>query len=211
MWGSEAPRKAIPMIRAVIGYVGPRIRMVKGMAYDYPVPGYRVEMVNILRLWKSEAVESFDFGAFNRGDYYGAVLDKMRSETISKVLYPNDEPEIGKMLRLVQQYFFVSCSLQDMLRLHQMKGLPAERFYETFTVQLNDTHPAIAVAELMRLLVDEHRMGWEASLGNHSKDLRLYQPHPAAGGPGEMAPASFRGMAAPPSGDHFRNQPALPR
>ena len=137
--------------------------MVKGMAYDYPVPGYRVEMVNILRLWKSEAVESFDFGAFNRGDYYGAVLDKMRSETISKVLYPNDEPEIGKMLRLVQQYFFVSCSLQDMLRLHKMKGLPAERFYETFTVQLNDTHPAIAVAELMRLLVDEHRVGWEAA------------------------------------------------
>ena len=89
------------------------------MAYDYPVPGYRVDMVNILRLWKSEAVESFDFEAFNRGDYYGAVSDKMRSETISKVLYPNDEPEIGKMLRLIQQYFFVSCSLQDMLRLHQ--------------------------------------------------------------------------------------------
>jgi len=137
--------------------------MVRGMAYDYPVPGYRVETVNILRLWKSEAVESFDFGAFNRGDYYGAVADKMRSETISKVLYPNDEPEIGKMLRLIQQYFFVSCSLQDMLRLHKMKGLPVERFYETFTVQLNDTHPAIAVAELMRLLVDEHLVGWEAA------------------------------------------------
>ena len=137
--------------------------MVKGMAYDYPVPGYRVEMVNILRLWKSEAVESFDFEAFNRGDYYGAVADKMRSETISKVLYPNDEPEIGKMLRLIQQYFFVSCSLQDMLRLHKMKGLPVERFDETFTVQLNDTHPAVAVAELMRLLVDEHRVDWEAA------------------------------------------------
>ncbi|MBI5586099.1 MAG: glycogen/starch/alpha-glucan phosphorylase [Deltaproteobacteria bacterium] len=137
--------------------------MVKGMAYDYPVPGYRVEMVNMLRLWKSEAVESFDFEAFNRGDYYGAVSDKMKSETISKVLYPNDEPEIGKMLRLIQQYFFVCCSLQDMFRLHKMKGLPAERFYETFTVQLNDTHPAVAVAELMRLLVDEHRVGWEAA------------------------------------------------
>ena len=137
--------------------------MVKGMAYDYPVPGYRVETVNILRLWKSQAVESFDFGAFNRGDYYGAVADKIRSETISKVLYPNDEPEIGKMLRLIQQYFFVSCSLQDMLRLHKMKGLPVERFYETFTVQLNDTHPAIAVAELMRLLVDEQEVGWEAA------------------------------------------------
>jgi glycogen phosphorylase len=135
--------------------------VVRGMAYDYPVPGYRVETVNILRLWKSEAVESFDFGAFNRGDYYGAVLDKMRSETISKVLYPNDEPEIGKMLRLIQQYFFVSCSLQDMLRLHQRKGLPVERFDETFTVQLNDTHPAVAVAELMRLLIDEYLLDWD--------------------------------------------------
>jgi starch phosphorylase len=135
--------------------------VIRGMAYDYPVPGYRVPMVNILRLWKSEAVESFDFGAFNRGDYYGAVADKMRSETISKVLYPNDEPEIGKLLRLAQQYFFVSCSLQDMLRLHQMKGLPVERFHETFTVQLNDTHPAVAVAELMRLLVDEYLLEWD--------------------------------------------------
>ena len=137
--------------------------VVRGMAYDYPVPGYRTPMVNLLRLWKSEAVESFDFSAFNRGDYYGAVADKMKSETISKVLYPNDEPEIGKYLRLAQQYFFVSCSLQDMLRLHKMKGLPVERFHETFTVQLNDTHPAVAVAELLRLLVDEHQMGWEAA------------------------------------------------
>jgi glycogen phosphorylase len=135
--------------------------VVKGIAYDYPVPGYRVETVNILRLWRSEAVESFDFGAFNRGDYYGAVLEKMQSETISKVLYPNDEPEAGKMLRLVQQYFFVSCSLQDMIRLHLIKGIPLTRFYETFTIQLNDTHPAVAVAELMRLLVDEHLLGWE--------------------------------------------------
>jgi starch phosphorylase len=135
--------------------------MVKGMAYDYPVPGYRVGMVNILRLWKSEAVESFDFSAFNRGDYYGAVADKIRSETVSKVLYPNDEPEIGKVLRLGQQYFFVSCSLQDMIRIHKAKGLPIYRFYETFSIQLNDTHPAIAVAELMRLLVDEHRVDWE--------------------------------------------------
>ncbi|HMK64330.1 MAG TPA: glycogen/starch/alpha-glucan phosphorylase, partial [Thermodesulfobacteriota bacterium] len=90
--------------------------VIKGMAYDYPVPGYRVNTVNMLRLWKSEAVESFDFAAFNKGDYYRAVEDKIKSETLSKVLYPNDEPEIGKKLRLAQQYFFVSCSLQDMLR-----------------------------------------------------------------------------------------------
>ncbi|RPH90764.1 MAG: glycogen/starch/alpha-glucan family phosphorylase, partial [Desulfobacteraceae bacterium] len=145
--------------------------VVRGMAYDYPVPGYQVPMVNILRLWKSEAVESFDFGAFNRGDYYGAVSDKIKSETISKVLYPNDEPEIGKYLRLVQQYFFVSCSLQDMLRLHKKKGLPVERFNETFTVQLNDTHPAIAVAELMRLLLDEYLLDWDKAWGITQRTL----------------------------------------
>jgi starch phosphorylase len=135
--------------------------VVKGMAYDTPVPGYQVDMVDILRLWKSEAVESFNFQAFNVGDYYGAVEEKVMSETISKVLYPNDEPEIGKKLRLAQQYFFVSCSLQDMIRIHLMKGIPLDRFHETFAVQLNDTHPSIAIAELMRLLIDEHFMDWE--------------------------------------------------
>ena len=89
---------------------------VKGVAYDTPVLGYRVNTCNTLRLWKSEAVESFDFQDFNVGDYYGAVEEKALSETLTKVLYPNDEPEIGKRLRLAQQYFFVSCSLQDMLR-----------------------------------------------------------------------------------------------
>ncbi len=135
--------------------------VVKGMAYDTPVPGYQVDMVDILRLWKSEAVESFNFQAFNVGDYYGAVEEKVTSETISKVLYPNDEPEIGKRLRLAQQYFFVSCSLRDMIRIHLMKGISLDRFHETFAVQLNDTHPSIAIAELMRLLIDEHFMDWE--------------------------------------------------
>ncbi|HEY7555805.1 MAG TPA: glycogen/starch/alpha-glucan phosphorylase, partial [Candidatus Binatia bacterium] len=85
-------------------------RVVKGVAYDTPVPGYQVPSTNLLRLWKAEAAESFDFEAFNIGDYYGAVDEKIVSETISKVLYPNDEPEAGKRLRLAQQYFFVSCS-----------------------------------------------------------------------------------------------------
>ena len=89
-------------------------RVVKGIAYDTPIPGYQVPTTNLLRLWKAEASESFDFEAFNIGDYYGAVEQKVASETISKVLYPNDEPEAGKQLRLAQQFFFVSCSLQDM-------------------------------------------------------------------------------------------------
>jgi starch phosphorylase len=136
-------------------------RVVKGVAYDTPVPGYRGSTTNLLRLWKAEAAESFDFEAFNVGDYYGAVDEKVASETISKVLYPNDEPDAGKQLRLAQQYFFVSCSLRDMLRLHALRQQPLDTFDSCWAAQLNDTHPSIAVAELMRLLVDEHVMGWD--------------------------------------------------
>ncbi len=138
-------------------------RVVKGMAYDTPIPGYRVEIVNILRLWKSEACESFDFQAFNTGDYDGAVEEKIASEMISKVLYPNDEAAAGKRLRLAQQNFFVSCSLQDMIRIHAFVGGKPETLHERFAVQLNDTHPSIAVAELMRLLVDQYRIDWDTA------------------------------------------------
>jgi glycogen phosphorylase len=140
-------------------------KVVKGVAYDTPVPGYRVPTTNLLRLWKAEAAESFDFAAFNVGDYYGAVDEKVASETISKVLYPNDEPEAGKQLRLAQQYFFVSCSLQDMIRLLLIRGKPLDELHLYWAAQLNDTHPSIAVAELMRLLVDEHGMNWDQAWG----------------------------------------------
>ncbi|HTY21909.1 MAG TPA: glycogen/starch/alpha-glucan family phosphorylase [Desulfomonilaceae bacterium] len=136
---------------------------VRGVAHNIPIVGYRVNTCNTLRLWKAEAAESFHFQAFNRGDYYGAVEDKVTSETVSKVLYPNDEPFEGKRLRLAQQYFFVSCSLQDMLRIHLLLHGRADNFHETFAVQLNDTHPALAVAELMRLLVDEYDLEWESA------------------------------------------------
>jgi len=134
---------------------------VRGIAYDTPILGYCVPTCNTLRLWTAEAVESFDFQAFNVGDYYGAVEEKVASETITKVLYPNDEPEIGRKLRLAQQYFFVSCSLQDMIRISHLGGHTVEQLPERFTVQLNDTHPSIAVAELMRLLIDEHVLDWD--------------------------------------------------
>jgi starch phosphorylase len=136
-------------------------RVVKGVAYDTPILGYRVNTCNTLRLWKAEACESFDFQAFNVGDYYGAVDEKLYSENITKVLYPNDEPIAGKQLRLEQQYFFVSCSLQDLIRMHLLRGKSLDTFHEKNAVQLNDTHPSIAVAELMRLLIDEHEMDWE--------------------------------------------------
>ncbi|NJD20946.1 MAG: glycogen/starch/alpha-glucan phosphorylase [Gemmatimonadetes bacterium] len=136
-------------------------RAVRGIASDLAVPGYKVNTVNLLRLWKAEAAESFDFQAFNVGDYYGAVEDKVSSENISKVLYPNDESMAGKRLRLAQQYFFVSCSLQDMMRVHLRRGNRLEDFHEVYAVQLNDTHPSVAVAEMMRLLMDEHDMEWD--------------------------------------------------
>jgi starch phosphorylase len=136
-------------------------RVTKGVAHDTPILGYRVPWVNLLRLWRAEAHESFDFRAFNTGDYYGAVEQKIQSENITKVLYPNDEQLGGKILRLEQQYFFVSCSVQDMLRLHRLRHRPISEFYKYWTIQLNDTHPSIAVAELMRLLLDEYELGWD--------------------------------------------------
>ena len=136
-------------------------KTVVGVPFDSPILGYRVNTANTLRLWRAEATEAFDFSVFNRGDYLGAVNKKVTSENLTKVLYPNDETLQGKELRLEQQYFFVSCSLQDMFRILKSQGRPVESFHEKFTVQLNDTHPAIAVAELMRLLVDEHWLTWE--------------------------------------------------
>ena len=137
-------------------------RVVRGTAFDTPVLGYRVNTVNLLRLWKAEAAESFDFQAFNVGNYYGAVLEKVISENITKVLYPNDESPQGKQLRLQQQYFFASCALQDILRIYrQQHGPTLDELARNFAVQLNDTHPAIAIPELMRLLVDEHQVDWD--------------------------------------------------
>lgn len=143
---------------------------IKGIPYDTPIPGYQTRTVNRLRLWKAEAVDSFDLSIFNSGDYMGAVRQKMESETISKVLYPPDEQVAGKRLRLMQQFFFTSCSLQDMVRLHlEVRNEPLTQFDEKWTIQLNDTHPSIGIAELMRLLMDEHGLSWEEAWDTTSK------------------------------------------
>src|SRR3984893_2408905 len=135
-------------------------KTVIGVPYDTPILGYKTNTANTLRLWRSEAPESFDFAIFNSGDYYGAVNQKVASENLSKVLYPNDEQARGKELRLEQQYFFVSCSLQDMMRILRTQKLPVDQFHMKFAVQLNDTHPAIAIAELMRWLGDDALLPW---------------------------------------------------
>jgi glycogen phosphorylase len=136
-------------------------QVLKGIPYDTPILGYHSNTANTLRLWTAQAPESFDFEAFNSGDYLGAVHEKVFSENISKVLYPNDDASQGKLLRLTQQIFFVACSLQDMFRILERQGIPVEKFHEKFAVQLNDTHPSISVAELMRLLIDEHEVPWD--------------------------------------------------
>jgi starch phosphorylase len=134
-----------------------------GIPHDVPVLGYRVNTCDRLRLWRADATETFDFYAFNIGDYYGAVEEKVGSETLSKVLYPNDGTDEGRRLRLKQQHFFVSCSLQDMIRSLDARGIPIEEFPDHWAVQLNDTHPSIAVAELMRLLLDDKHLDWDAA------------------------------------------------
>jgi glycogen phosphorylase len=137
--------------------------VVNGVPYDTPIPGYRVKNVNVLRLWKAEATESFNFQAFNVGDYYGSVEAKVVAENISKVLYPNDQAFQGKQLRLSQQYFFTACTLQDVIRLHLRQGKTIETIPRYWAGQLNDTHPSIAIAEMMRLLVDQHEIDWDTA------------------------------------------------
>jgi len=134
---------------------------LEGMPFDVAIVGHGAETVNFLRLWESRASQEFDFDVFNDGGYVEAVREKAMGETISKVLYPNDNTESGKELRLAQQYFFVSCSLQDIIRRFFDGHQSWDEFDKFNSIQLNDTHPAVAVPELMRLLIDEHAMEWE--------------------------------------------------
>ena len=145
---------------------------VLAMPYDIPVPGYQNDTVNSLRLWKSTATDEFDLEEFNAGDYSEAVAAKNNAEHITMVLYPNDASESGKELRLKQQYFLASASLQDVLRRWcRLNGNNFENFVEKNCFQLNDTHPSIAVAELMRLLVDHYYIGWDQAWSIVSKTM----------------------------------------
>lgn len=138
-------------------------QVLKGFPNDTPILGHRTNTANMLRLWQAQAYTSLDLQAFNVGDYRRAVEEKALSENITKVLYPNDESEAGKLLRLQQQYFFISCSLQDMIRIYRQREATMDHFHEKYAIQLNDTHPSLAIAELMRILVDENEIPWETS------------------------------------------------
>ena len=135
--------------------------LVHAAAYDLPVPGYRNETVNTLRLWSAAPHEEFDLADFQRGDYIGAMEEKVRSATLSNVLYPRDDIPPGRELRLKQEYFFVSASLQDILRRHKAGNPSVANLADKAVIQLNDTHPALAIPELMRILMDEEGLGWD--------------------------------------------------
>lgn len=138
-------------------------KTIDGVPYDLPIVGHGGGTVNFLRLWESVAGHKFDLEMFNQGSYVEAVREKSEQETISKVLYPNDSTEAGKELRLIQQYFFVTCSLQDIIRRHFRMYDSWDSFDASTVIQLNDTHPAIAVVELMRLLIDDNDFTWDAA------------------------------------------------
>jgi len=135
--------------------------VIQGMAYDIPIVGYGRGNVNTLRLWSARSALEFDFEDFSAGDYAVAVEHKVDAETITKVLYPDDRIYAGRALRLRQQYFLVSCTLQDILRRHAHDKNPIEALPEKAAIQLNDTHPSLAVSELMRLLVDREGIPWD--------------------------------------------------
>jgi starch phosphorylase len=136
---------------------------VRGIPYNMMIPGFQNGAVNTLRLWRARATEAFDLQIFNAGDYARAVEEKTFAENITKVLYPDDTTPQGKQLRLQQQYFFVACSLADILRYMKAKGVALDELPERAAIQLNDTHPTIAIAELMRLLMDDHGLSWEVA------------------------------------------------
>jgi glycogen phosphorylase len=134
---------------------------VIAMPYDVPIPGYQTDNTISLKLWSAKSSRDFNFKSFNAGDYIGAIIDKHQSEVISKVLYPNDNSYVGKELRLKQQYFMVAASLQDILYRHKRCGDSVEKIHEKIVIQLNDTHPSIAIPELMRILMDTHDFDWD--------------------------------------------------
>lgn len=150
---------------------------VRAIPYDTPIIGYKSKNINTLRLWKCEPIEEFDFKAFNECRYDDAVKLKNRADDISRVLYPNDDVEDGKLLRLRQQYFLVSASLQDIIRNHiRLHGENFENLGEFHAVQLNDTHPVLAIPELIRILVDEYNMSFDKAL-NITKGIFAYTNH----------------------------------
>ena len=184
---------------------------VMAMAYDYPIPGFKNETVNTLRLWAAKSTRAFNLEYFNSGDYLKAVEDKDNSESISKVLYPNDQYIAGKELRLKQQYFFVCATLQDIIRRFKRSRRTFKEFADKVAIQLNDTHPSVAIPELMRLFVDEHGLVWEDAW-EITKRTFAYTNHTVLPEALETWSEGLFGNLLPQaSSDYKRDRPKVPR
>ncbi len=189
-----------------IRYVWHPAETIDAIAYDTPVPGWRGKHVNTLRLWSARAPDPLRLDAFNQGDHVGASSARARANAISQVLYPSEHTPAGQELRLRQEYFFSAASLADLVGRHIEQYGDVRSLAEYASVQLNDTHPAIAVAELMRLLVDEHALPWPEAWQITQARILLHQPHAAAGGAGDLAGPAHGTPAAAPHADHLSHQ-----
>ena len=194
-----------------LGVVAGRPSSLLGLPFDRPVVGYGGKTINTLRLWAAAAPDVFDFQAFSAGEFVSALAERLTAESLTRVLYPDDSTSMGQGLRFVQEYFLVACSLADLVRRFRRSNADWSALPDKVAIQLNDTHPSLAVPELMRILLDEAQPRLGPGLGPHPADARLHQPHAAARGPGEMAAPVVRGAAAASSGDHPRDQPPAPR
>ena len=194
------------------------LRIVHGPAVDAhrhsvrPSRGrLRRKTINTLRLWSAATPDYFDFQQFSGGDFVGALAETLTAETLTRVLYPDDSTTEGKGLRFLQQYFLVACTLADAIRRFRAAGNEWSALPDKVAMQLNDTHPTLAVPELMRILLDEAKLGWDEAWDLTQRTLGVHEPHAAARGAGEVAAAVVRDAAAATARDHLRNQPALPR
>ena len=217
-WEVVRPRETVQVpLACSFALESGRLRVVRdrptcllGVPYDRPVVGYGGKAINSLRLWEAASPDYFDFAEFSTGDFVGALVDRMAAETVTRVLYPDDSTIEGHALRFLQEYFLVCCSLADIVkrfrRSNDWRALP-----DKVAIQLNDTHPAMAVAELMRILLDQARLGWDDAWRAHRGHARLHQSHFAARGAREVAGADVRDRGAAAARDRLRDQPPLPR
>ncbi len=181
-----------------------------GIPYDRPIIGYGGKNINTLRLWAAAAPDCFDFQEFSRGEFVESVAQNLAAEVLTRVLYPDDSTNMGQALRFVQEYFLVACSLADILRRFRRSNAEWATLPRKIAVQLNDTHPAMAVPELMRILLDENHLGWERAW-DLTQLPRVHQSHAPARGTGEVAGGVVRAADAPAPRDYSRDQPPAAR
>ena len=190
-----------------LGVVVGRPSSLLGIPYDRPVVGYGGKTINTLRLWAAAAPDYFDFQAFSAGEFVSALAERLTAESLTRVLYPDDSTSMGQGLRFVQEYFLVACSLADLVRRFRRHNSDWSALPAKVAIQLNDTHPSLAVPELMRHPARRGAAWMGSGVGPHPANARLHEPHAPARGVGEVAPALVRAAAAASSGDHPGDQP----